>query len=239
MLLLDLSSIFVSFRERLALPPDCLASNPQYLKAVNKHWYRHDRKLRSCLKRTKSRAAGSLFRTCAGLPRPGIAGLNSSTCLAPCRPFNACPSFWSTQTTCKKTKKAAHLASRKPQGRGLFHTQAVAGCPSSSPLALFHSHCPGSFLSYCLGPCLVVHLGNCERQPCLVCLGPVPLFLAGSQKSPAQRAHMAWLGTTSFLRIRQLAALGKEFEFLRQFISVLQPVVAEDVLTEERGSCHS
>lgn len=51
---------------------------------------------------------------------------------------------------------------------------------------------------------------------------------------------MAWLGTTSFLgkETRQLDALGKEWEFLRQFSSVLQPV-AEDVLTEERGSCHN
>lgn len=157
----------------------------------------------------------------------------------PCPPFNACPSFWNTQTACKKTKKESCSPSfKKALGPGAF---LHAGCLSSSPLAHFPSDCPGSFLSYCPCPCLVVHRGNCERQPCLVCPGPGALFLARCQNSPAQRAHMAWLGTTSFLgkETRQLHALGKELEFLRQFNSVLQPVVAEDALTEERGSCHS
>lgn len=164
-----------------------------------------------------------------------------------CPPCKLCPSFWSIQTAFRKTNPESCSPSFKeaPEQGPFPHAESRWGCSSSSPLAHFHNSCPDSFLSCCLSPYLIAppvgRLGNYERQPCVVSLGQVPPSLAECQNSPAQRAHVVWVGTTTFLRqeTRKVDALGKGLEFLRQFSSVLQPFIAEDVLTEERGSCHS
>lgn len=123
--------------------------------------------------------------TCAGLPRPGLAILDFMEMLISLfPPFNICPSFWSTQTACRKTNlKGSSPSFQEVQDRVLSHLQRAGGT-AHLPF-LWHPSIVVALvpLSCCLGPCLVAppvgQLGNCERQLCLVSLGQVPLSLAG------------------------------------------------------------